>query len=110
MLGSLLDTTAIDGFVDRVANALTRRLPPDQVERHGTRTDARRAQFDRELEDEVRRLVTEARPNLYQKAKLGTRLQRVLQARGYPGAFSRDLAFDVVRRVAASAAADRASR
>ena len=102
MLTRFLDTTAVDGFATWVADELHRRLPPETVEVDSPKSVARRDELDRRIRERALRFVNEARPNLYQKAKLGTRLQDQLRARGYRDPFVRTFSLEIVKLVAGS--------
>jgi hypothetical protein len=100
MLSRFLDTTAVDQFAAWVAAELQRRIPPDKVGSASSKAIALRRELDLRIAERAQRLLTESRPNLYQKAQLGARLQDQLQSRGYSGPFVRSFALDVVSLVA----------
>ena len=98
MLKKFFDTAAIDAFAVAVAKEVRKAVPPSK---QGGTVPQRRTQA---LDDRLRHLVTELvrhnKPNMYQKAKLGARLQDALLAEGYPAEFCKTVSFEMVKRVA----------
>jgi len=107
MFGRFFDTAAIDQFAASVAADLRKTLPVELCQ-----SDSKAARKARDAAQErVRRHVgtfaATVRLNIYQKAKLGIRLQEALESVGYPADFAKAFAYDVVSQVAQVAAGAR---
>lgn len=101
MLARFFDTRVVDGFAAEVVREMCKSLPPTEVHAEGKQAEKRRAQFDDRLRRMLERLAAEHRLNVYQKAKLGSRLEDELSAAGYPAEFSHTFSFELVKRLAA---------
>jgi len=100
MFSKFFDTSATDAFAKQVVAALSKSIPPELVDDASKRTEKRRAQLDALIRRHAESLASSSRLNVYQKAKLGPLLQEALAAAGYPEAFSKPFAYDVVKLVA----------
>ena len=98
MFGKFFDTCAIDAFAQDVVREVRKAIPAEGA------AQARQARRQKELDERLLRmaaqLVRQHRPNFYQKAKLGPRVQDALQAAGYPREFSQAFSFELVKLVA----------
>jgi hypothetical protein len=101
MFTRFFDTRVIDSFAAEVAREMRRSLPPTEVQAEGKQAEKRRAQLDDRLRRMLEQLAAANRLNVYQKAKLGSRLQDEMTVAGYPDEFSRTFSFELVKRLAA---------
>jgi hypothetical protein len=107
MFGRFFDTSAIDQFAASVVGDLHKALPVELCE-----SESKAARKARDAaQDRVRRHVgtfsATVKLNIYQKAKLGIRLQEALESAGYPAGFAKAFSYDVVSQVAQGAAGPR---
>jgi hypothetical protein len=100
MFAKFFDTTAVDAFAAKVAAELRKSFPPEKVNDSSKQAEKRREQLDQRIRLAVQNLARSTPLNIYQKAKLGTKLQAVLEGMGSPGEFSASLARDVVKLMA----------
>jgi hypothetical protein len=100
MLGKFFDTSAVDTFATWVVAELSKSIPPGRIDDASKQIAKRREQVDERIRRHVQGLASTERLNIYQKAKLGTRLQQALEAAGYTQAFSKPFAYAVVKLVA----------
>lgn len=100
----LFDTAVVDAFASWVGTELAKSCPPDGLQDASKAAVKRLEQFDARVRRQVAQVLVPAKLNLYQKAKLGSKLQDVLEAAGYPAEFREQLSYDVVRLVAMSTA------
>ncbi|PJI95596.1 hypothetical protein CLU85_0309 [Acidovorax sp. 69] len=100
MFGNFFNTVPVDTFAILVVRELVKGLPPQQLDTQSKQAEKARTRIDEKIRNHARQLVDTHRLNIYQKAKLGSRLQDVLQEAGYPESFSKPFAYDVVRLVA----------
>ena len=101
------DTSAIDQFAGTIADALRNDLPAALCEADSKAARRARETAQQRVDRHVQSFAVSIRLNVYQKAKLGLRLQEALERAGYPEAFSRRFAYDVVSQVARLAASRR---
>lgn len=106
MFGKFFDTSAVDAFAAWVVAELSKALPPDRLD-EAREGDKLRERIRDRISERAQSLVAANRLNIYQKAKLGERLEEALETAGYPRAFSKPFAYDVVRVVALASAARR---
>jgi len=104
MLKQFFDTSAIDAFAAVVVADLLKTLPPAQCDSASKKAQKGREQAQERIRRSVDGFAVKSRLNVYQKAKLGLRLQDGLEAAGYPSTFAKPFAYDVVSQVAAKAA------
>lgn len=100
MFGKFFDTSATEAFVRQVVDDLQKSIPPARVDEKSNQIDKRRSQLDMLIRRRADALVSAARLNVYQKAKLSPMLQEALTAAGYPDTFSEPFAYDVMKLVA----------
>jgi hypothetical protein len=99
MFGRFFDTAAVDAFADWVVDEVKRTLPPafdpglknvsGKVERLDRRIAERTTSF----------IQTVSKLNIYQKARLASRVQEGMSASGYPQPFIKTFSMDIVKRV-----------
>lgn len=104
MFGRFFDTTAIDEFAGTIADALRSDLPVSLCEADGKAARRAREAAQQRVDRHVQGFAGSTRLNVYQKAKLGLRLQEALTGAGYPADFAKRFAYDVVSQVAREAA------
>ncbi len=93
MIREWFDLTQVDALALHLLHELRRSYPPAQV---GREIGAKRQQeLDRRIEAHLRAFSREHRLNVYQKARLGTRLSSVMTEAGYPETFSRNFSYQV---------------
>jgi hypothetical protein len=107
MFGRFFDTSAIDQFAATVSGDLRKVLSVELCESDAKAARKARDAAQQRIRRHVDSFATTVRLNIYQKAKLGIRLQEALEAAGYPASFSKTFAYDVVAQVAQSAAGAR---
>lgn len=107
MFARFLDTSSVDAFATWVVGELKRARPPERVDDESKRAIKQREEFESVLRRRAANLVSTTRLNIYQKAKLGTRLQEALESAGYSVSFSRQFAHDVARMVAIASSQSR---
>jgi hypothetical protein len=104
MLTRFFSTAEVDAFAGVVVGELRRSLPVDDAARQTKAAARAREQTEANVRRRVDAFAACTRLNLYQKAKLGTRLEAALVAAGYPTGFSKAFAYDVVRTLALASA------
>lgn len=102
MLARFFDTSAIDQFATAVTEDVRGLLPAADCLSDSKAARKARSAADQRLRVRVQAFVGSTRLNVYQKAKLGLRLQEALEEAGYPEDFSKRLSYDVVSQVAAA--------
>lgn len=107
MFNGFFDTSAIDAFTAQVVDELKRTLPAAQLDAVGKPADKRREQARERTHRLAAQLVAAKTLNIYQKAKLGVRLEGALTGAGYPAGFSKAFAYEVVQQVALASASGR---
>ena len=100
MFGNFFNTSDVDTFAILVVRELVKGLPPQHLDTQSKQAEKARTRIDDKVRSHAQQLVDNHRLNIYQKAKLGGRLQDGLLAAGYPESFSKSFAYDVVRLVA----------
>jgi hypothetical protein len=100
MFASLFSTAQVDALTAEVVVEMQRLLPPARLGAASKADDKARKQLDEKIRKRVQAFAAGTRLNVYQKAKLGTRLQAALEAAGYPSEFSKPFAYDVVTMLA----------
>jgi hypothetical protein len=98
MFGRFFDTSAIDAFAREVVRELRTAIPPEGSGQTG------KARRQKELDVRLLRMATllvrTHRLNVYQKAKLGPRVQAAMHEAGYAREFSQQFSFELVKLVA----------
>jgi len=107
MFGSFFDSAITDAFTQQVVADLQKSMPPGRLDDRTNQNDKRRAHLDALIRRRAETLASSVRLNVYQKAKLGPTLQVALAAAGYPEAFCKSFAYDVMKLVAFAAAGAR---
>jgi hypothetical protein len=102
MFGKFFDTAEVDRFARDVVAELLKLSPPEGG-KGGKQAAERRKKLDDRLSRMIVQLARGVRLNVYQKAKLGPRLQDAMESAGYPADFSKSFSYEVVIRVAQSA-------
>jgi hypothetical protein len=100
MFGGFFDTSAIDAFAQDVVRELRKAVPPEGSDQAAR--SRRRKELDERLLRMTTALVRTHRLNVYQKAKLGPRVQARMEAEGYGREFSESFSFELVKLVAMS--------
>jgi hypothetical protein len=100
MFGKFFDTTEIDVFAHWVSAELQKAVAPAECEARSHRADARVQRLNERVARRATELVAATRLNVYKKAKLGTQLQELLAAAGYPAGFAKQFSYDVAALVA----------
>ena len=100
MLGRFFDTSVVDAFSASVAADLAKLLPPALCEAESKAALKGRQAAHERISRHAEALAAASRLNIYQKAKLGVRLQAALETAGYPTPFAKAFAYDVVSQVA----------
>jgi hypothetical protein len=100
MFAKFFDLSQVDSFVAFIAKELQKSLPPQGLKTPEKQTDKTIAKVDDKIRSHARQFAIKHPLNIYQKAKIGPRLQEALQEAGYSEDFSKDFAYDVVRLVA----------
>lgn len=103
MFGRFFDTSVVDGFVQTVVGELTRAIPPNRMAAASKQDRKQRERLDERIRRQAETLATTHRLNVYQKAKLGVRLQQALEQAGYGADFCKPFAYEVVSMVATAA-------
>jgi hypothetical protein len=102
MLARFFTTAKVDVLAVAMAGALHRSLPVDCALGETKAAARARGQAETRVRKCVDAFAARTRLNVYQKAKLGTRLEAVLVQAGYRAQFSKSFAFDVVRTLASA--------
>jgi ribosome maturation protein Sdo1 len=102
MFGMFFNTAEVDRFAKAVVSELLKLSPPEGAE-GGKQAADRRKKLDDRLRRMIDQLARDVRLNVYQKAKLGPRLQDAMEDAGYSTEFSKSFSYEVVIRVAQSA-------
>lgn len=100
MFGNFFNTSHVDTFSALVVRELTNGLPPDQLNTPSKKAEVARARIDGKIRAHALQLIKNHQLNIYQKAKLGNRLQDDLREAGFPEEFSEAFAYDIVRLIA----------
>ena len=100
MFGNFFNTSQVDAFSILVVRELVKGLAPQQLDAQSRQAEKARTRIDDKIRSHALLLVGKHLLNIYQKAKLGSRLQDGLLDAGYPETFSKSFAYDVVRLVA----------
>jgi hypothetical protein len=98
MFGKFFDTSAVDAFAQDVVREVRKAVPPKGA------LQGKQARRQKELDERLlrmaRQLVQVQRLNIYQKAKIGPRVQDAMEAAGYAREFSQAFSFELVKLVA----------
>jgi len=105
MFARFFSTTEVDALADAIVGELSRSMPVDAATTDSKSAARAREQTEAKVRKRVNALAASTSLGVYQKAKLGTRLEAALAAAGYPAEFSKSFAYEVVRTLAIAAAA-----
>ncbi len=98
MFGRFFDTTSVDEFADWVVDEVKRTLPPafdPTLKNVSGKVD----RLDRRISERTTSFTQSSRLNIYQKARLASRIQERMSASGYPKPFIKSFSMDLVKRV-----------
>lgn len=104
MLGRFFDTSEVDTLAVWIVNELKKSVPTGHIDYGETQIQKKLGQLEHHMRGRMSQLQL-ARLNVYQKARLGVRLQAALQAEGYEKSFYQPFSYEVVRLVALMSAA-----
>jgi hypothetical protein len=98
MFGRFFDTSSVDEFADWVVDEVKRTLPPafDPTLKNVTGKVDR---LDRRIAERTTSFTQASKLNIYQKARLASRVQEGMTAFGYPQPFIKSFSMDIVKRV-----------
>ena len=101
MLGRFFDTSAVDEYADWVVEEVKRTLPAsyDPTLRN---VSGKVERLDRRLAERTATFIETSKLNLYQKARLASRVREGMSAFGYPKPFVQTFSMDIVKRVIAA--------
>lgn len=92
------DTTAVDEYADWIVEEVKRTLPAGfdpNLKNVSERVD----RLDKRIAQRTSFFMRSAKLNIYQKARLASRVQEGMSAFGYPKPFVKSFAMDLVKRV-----------
>ncbi len=98
MFAGFFDTTAVDEYADWVVEEVKRTLPAGfdpTLKNVSGKVD----RLDRRLAERTASFTKTAKLNIYQKARLASRVREGMMASGYPKPFVQTFSMDVVKRV-----------
>jgi hypothetical protein len=99
MFGRFFDTTSVDEFADWVVDEVKRTLPP-AFDPNLKNVSGKVDRLDRRIAERTTSFTQSAsRLNIYQKARLASRVQDGMSASGYPKPFIKSFSMDLVKRV-----------
>jgi len=104
MFGRFFDTTAVYEYADWVVDEVKRTLPTGfdpALKNVSGKVD----RLDRRIGERTTSFTQVSKLNLYQKARLASRVQEGMIAAGYPESFVKTFSMDVVKRVMRAARA-----
>jgi hypothetical protein len=100
MFGRFFDTTAVDEFADWVVDEVKRTLPASydpNLQNVAKKAD----RLDKRVAERAIAFAQKSKLNLYQKARLASRVQEGMNAHGYPKPFVETFSMTIVKRVMA---------
>ncbi len=98
MFGRFFDTTAVDEYADWVVEEVKRTLPAG-FDPGLKNVSGKVDRLDRRLTERTASFTKSARLNIYQKARLASRVREGMLAFGYPQPFVQTFSMDIVKRV-----------
>ena len=107
MFARFFSTVEVDKVADTVVGVLRRSLPAAAVNGNSKASERTREMSANKVQKCIDQVAASTRLNIYQKAKLGTRLEAAMQAAGYEAAFSKTFAHEVVHVLAVATARKR---
>ncbi len=101
MFGKFFDTTAVDEYADWVVDEVKKTLPAGFDP--GLKNVAQKVdRMDKRIAQRTDAFTQGPRLNLYQKARLASRVQEGMSAFGYPKPFVQTFSMTIVKRVMAA--------
>lgn len=107
MFARFFSNVEVDEVADLVVGVLRRSMPAAAVNGTAKASDRAREMSANKVQKCIDEVAVHTHLNIYQKAKLGTRLAAAIQAAGYEAAFSKTFAYEVVRALAVATARKR---
>ena len=98
MFGRFFDTTSVDEFADWVVDEVKRTLPPT-FDPNLKNVSGKVDRLDRRIAERTTTFTQAFKLNIYQKARLASRVQEGMSASGYPKPFIKTFSMDLVARV-----------
>jgi hypothetical protein len=98
MFGRFFDTTSVDKFADWIVDEVKRTLPPS-YDPNLKNVTGKVDRLDRRIAERTTSFTQESKLNIYQKARLASRVQEGMSAFGYPKPFVKSFSMDIVARV-----------
>jgi hypothetical protein len=98
MFGRFFNTTAVDEYADWVIDEVKRTLPAafdPSLKNISEKVD----RLDKRIAQRTVTFTQSSKLNIYQKARLASRVQEGMSAFGYPKPFIKTFSMDIVRRV-----------
>jgi hypothetical protein len=98
MFGRFFDTTAVDEYADWIVEEVKRTLPAafdPSLKNVSEKVD----RLDKRIAQRTGTFTQSSKLNIYQKARLASRVQEGMSAFGYPKPFIKTFSMDIVRRV-----------
>jgi len=98
MFGRFFDTTAVDEYADWIVEEVKRTLPAafdPSLKNVSEKVD----RLDKRIAQRTSTFTQSSKLNIYQKARLASRVQEGMTAFGYPKPFIKTFSLDIVRRV-----------
>jgi hypothetical protein len=98
MFGRFFDTTAVDEYADWVVDEVKRTLPAG-FDPGLKNVSGKVDRLDRRLAERTATFTQTSKLNIYQKARLASRVREGMIAFGYPKPFVQTFSMDIVKRV-----------
>jgi hypothetical protein len=98
MFGNFFDTTAVDEYADWIVDEVRRTLPAgfDPTLKN---VSGKVERLDRRIAERTASFTQASKLNIYQKARLASRVQEGMSGFGYPKSFIKTFSMDIVKRV-----------
>ena len=93
------DTSEVDAFADALVADLVRRTPPGSLGEAGKKLDDRFHRMTEALSQRAREFAQSHRPNMFKRARLGSRVKFALKEAGYPEAFVDAFTYELIALV-----------
>jgi len=101
MFARFFDTAAVDEYADWVVDEVKRTLPAG-FDPGLKNVSGKVDRLDRRLAERTDSFTRNAKLNIYQKARLASRVREGMLAFGYPKPFVQTFSMDIVKRVIAA--------
>jgi hypothetical protein len=98
MFGRFFDTKSVDEFADWIVEEVKRTLPP-AFDPHLKNVSGKVDRLDRRIAERTTSFTQSSKINLYQKARLASRVREGMSAFGYPQPFVKSFSMDIIARV-----------